>query len=138
MTGQFDDELTLPANGGFIEVKGPLRIDDDPDIDGDITSAVIHFLIVQGQGHDTVTAVGQGHWARPAGEWTAQLPADAGRYPNGTPGSFSADVQNGLARGIGLAIAIKPGDVRNGTFVPPAFQALTWCADFKFVPERAA
>jgi hypothetical protein len=138
MTGQFDDELTLPANGGVIEVRGPLRIDDDPDIDGDIESAVIHFVIVQGQGDDTVTADGQGKWARPDGEWTAKLPADAGKHPDGTPGTFSTDVQNGLARGIGLAIAIKPGEVRNGKFVPPAFQELTWCADFKFVPERAA
>jgi len=135
MTGQFDHELTLPANGGSIEVKGPLRIDDDPDIDGNITSAVVHFLIVQGQGNDTVIAIGQGGWARPAGEWTAQLPANKCTHPDGTPGAFSTAVQNGTARGIGLAIAIKPGEVRNGTFVPPAFQALTWCADFKFVPE---
>ena len=135
MTGQFDHELTLPASGGVIEIRGPLRIDDDPAIDGDIKSAVIHFLIVQGKGNDTVTAIGQGHWARPAGEWTAQLAADAGKRPDDTPGTFSTDVENGTARGIGLAIAIKPGQVVDGAFVPPAFQALTWCADFKFVPE---
>jgi len=137
MTGQFDDELTLPANGGVIEVRGPLKVDDDPDIDRDIKGAVIHFVIVQGQGDDTVTAVGQGHWARPAGEWTAQLPADAGTLPNGDPGTFSTAVQNGTARGIGLAIAMKPGKVLNGKFIPPAFQTLTWCADFKFVPEAS-
>ena len=134
MTGQFDDTLTLPASGS-IEVKGPLQVDDV--IDSDIKSAVIHFLIVQGEGDDAVTAVGQGHWARPASEWTAELPVDAGRLPDDpdTPVTFSTDVQNGTARGIGLAIAIKPGKVRNRTFVPPAIQALTWCAEFKFVPE---
>jgi hypothetical protein len=135
MTGQFDDELTLPADGGVIKVRGPLT-----DIDGDIESAVIHFVIVQGQGDDTVTAVGQGKWEHPNGKWTAELPADAGEHPNGTPGTFSTSVQNGTARGIALAIAIKArkGKVLGGKFVPPAFQGLTWCADFKFVPERAA
>jgi hypothetical protein len=133
MTGQFDHELTLPANGGVIEVRGPLT-----DIDGDIESAKIHFVIVQGQGDNTVTAEGLGHWARPATEWTAELSAAAGKHPDDTPGTFSTDVQNGLARGIGLAIAIKAGKVINGTYVPPAFQQLTWCADFKFVSERGA
>ena len=133
MTGQFDDELTLPANGGVIEVSGPLT-----DIDGDIESAVIRFVIVQGQGDNTVTADGQGRWERPASGWTGQLAADAGKHPNGTDGTFSTNVQNGLARGIALAIAIKAGKVINGTYVPPAFQQLTWCADFKFVPERAS
>jgi hypothetical protein len=133
MTGQFDDELTLPANGGVIQVKGPLI-----DVDGDIESAVIHFVIVQGQGNDTVTAVGQGNWERPAGKWTAELHADAGEHPNGTPGTFSTTVQNGTARGIAMAVAIKArkGKVSNGgKFIPPAFQTLTWCADFKFVPD---
>jgi hypothetical protein len=138
LIGQFDDELTLPADGGIIEVRGPFRVDDDPGIDHDITGAVIHFLLIQGEGNGTVTAIGQGHWERPAAEWTAQLPADAGSHPDQTPGKFSTEVQNGRARGIGLAIAIKAGAVRNGSFIPPSFQALTWCADFKFVREKAA
>jgi hypothetical protein len=131
MTGQFDDTLTLPASGS-IEVQGPLKVDDV--IDGDIEGAVVHFVIVQGQGDDTVTAVGQGSWTRPNGEWTAELPVDAGKLPNGGPGRFSTTVQNGLARGIGFAIAMKPGKVVNGKFIPPAFQTLTWCADFNFIP----
>jgi len=135
MHGQFDDELTLPTNGGMIEVRGPLRVDADPDIDGRIDGAVVHFLIVQGEGDATVTAIGQGHWKRPDAEWTAELPSDAGKLPDESPGTFSTTVDNGRARGIGLAIAIKPGKVDRGSFVPPAFEALTWCADFRFVPD---
>jgi hypothetical protein len=136
--GQFDDTLILPANGGVIDVKGPLKVDDNPEIDGDITGAVIHFLIIQGEGNNTVTAIGQGHWSRPDDKWTAQLPADAGEHPDKSPGMFSTDVQDGRARGIGLAIAIKAGKVKDGAFIPPSFQALTWCADFKFVRDQAA
>lgn len=135
MHGAFVSEITLPANGGSIDVRGPLKVDGDPEIDGGITGAVVHFLIIQGRGNDTVTATGQGHWERPATEWTAALPASAGLLPNNDPGTFSTTVDDGRARGIGLAIAIKPGKVIDGEFVPPAFEALTWCADFKFVPE---
>jgi hypothetical protein len=133
LTGKFDKELVLPE-AGDMTVSGPLIGDGDED------AATVHFLIVQGEGDDTVLAIGQGKWERGGGtkpnpKWSATLPVDAGRHPDGKPGGFRTGK---VARGIGLAIAVKPGSVENGEFDPPSFQALTWCADFKFVEEAGA
>jgi hypothetical protein len=128
VTGRFDKKLTLPA-AGDITVRGPFAGDGDED------AAIVHFLIVQGEGQETVLATGQGSWKKGDQEWSGKVPVDAGRHPDGKHGAFRTDK---IARGIGLAIALQPGKVDNGTFEPPAFQALTWCADFKFEAEQAA
>jgi hypothetical protein len=133
LTGKFDKELVLPKDGDMT-VSGPLIGDGDED------AAIVHFLIVQGEGNDTVLAIGEGRWERGGGpepnpKWSATLPLDKAHHPDGDPGSFRTGK---VARGIGLAIAVKSGSVVNGEFDPPSFQALTWCADFKFVEEAGA
>jgi hypothetical protein len=133
LTGKFDKKLFLPE-AGDMTVRGTLTGDDDED------AATVHFLIVQGEGDDTVLAIGEGKWERGGGpepnpKWSATLSVDAGRHPDGKPGSFRTGE---VARGIGLAIAVKPGSVENGKFDPPSFQTLTWCADFKFTDDAGA
>jgi hypothetical protein len=138
MQGQFKHELTLPAGGGVINVIGPFKVDNEEGIDKDIKRAVVHFLIVQGEGSDTVIGEGQGEWKRGDDDWTGDLRPQDCKHPNGTPGQFSTEVDHGIARGIGLAVAIKAGRVReDGEFDPPSFQTLTWCANFKFVKQQA-
>jgi hypothetical protein len=130
MTGKFDKQLTLPMTGD-IDVKGPFTGD------GDETKAVVHFLIVQsGEGDDppagqTVTVIGRGTWNAGDKKWSGTV-SPTGTLPSGDEGRLHP----GRARGIGLAIAVKPGGLTSDTppkFDAPSFQALTWCADFKFV-----
>jgi hypothetical protein len=133
MHGKFDKKLTLPADpDGQIEVKGPFEGDGDERDD-----AVIHFLIVQG-GEDrqapadqTVTVIGLGSWKKGQKEWSGTAPRK-GRLPSGGDGWL----QTGLARGIGLAIGLKPESLTKDDppkFDPPSYQTLTWCADFQLV-----
>jgi hypothetical protein len=131
MHGRFNKRITLPANGGDIDVRGPFTGD------GDETAAVIHFLIVQG-GEDrhtpadqTVTVIGQGSWVKGDAEWSA-IVSPKGRLPSGDDGWL----QTGLARGIALAIAVKPESLTDDDppkFDAPSYQTLTWCADFQLV-----
>jgi hypothetical protein len=37
-----------------------------------------------------------------------------------------------LARGIALAMVVKPGKLTGSRFDPPMIQALTWWSDFQF------
>lgn len=137
MHGKFNKQLQLPADGD-IDVRGPFTAD------GDETAAVIHFLIVQGdeEGHapadQTVTVIGQGTWRSGQTEWSGMV-SPRGRLPSGDEGWL----RPGLARGIGLAIAVKPESVTDDDppkFDAPSFQTLTWCADFQLVgaPGTAA
>lgn len=138
MQGKFDKQLILP-DAGEIEVRGPFEADaDEP-------SATIHFLIVQ-EGEEvedrhapadqTVTAVGQGTWSRGDKEWTGMV-SPKGRLPNGEDGWLHL----GLARGIGLAVAVKNESLTKDNppkFDPPSYETLTWCADFHLVRPDAA
>lgn len=135
MHGKFDPRLPWPGSGD-VEVRGPFEAD------GDETAAVIHFVIVQpGEGSNapadqTVTAIGQGTWSAPDTEWSGMVHR-TGRLPLGG----TAPLHPGPARGIGLAIAVKPEkltDDRPPRYDAPSFQALTWCADFEFVASEAA
>ena len=131
MLGKFNKRITLPSKGGDIDVRGPFTAD------GDETAAVIHFLIVQGgEDHDspadqTVTVIGQGLWQKGDSEWSATV-SPQGRLPSGGDGWL----HGGLARGIALAVAVKPEgltDDRPPRFDAPSYQTLTWCADFQLV-----
>jgi hypothetical protein len=132
MRGKFDKELVLPAEGAM-EVRGPFTPDEDE------TAAVVHFLIIQG-GEDrsapadqTVTVVGHGAWKKGEKEWSGTA-STKGRLPLGGEGLL----QPGLARGIGLAVAVKPERLTDDSppkFDPPSYQTLTWCADFQLVGE---
>jgi hypothetical protein len=128
MHGRFNKRMTLPATGD-IDVRGPFTAD------GDETAAVVHFLIVQG-GEDrdtpadqTVTVIGQGAWKTGEAEWSGSV-SPKGRLPSGDDGWL----QPGLARGIGLAVAVKPEGLTDDNpprFDAPSYQTLTWCADFQ-------
>ena len=130
MHGKFNKQLTLPASGD-IDVRGPFTPDYDE------KEAIVHFLLIQG-GEDhkspadqTVTVIGQGRWTEGEAEWSGMV-SPKGRLPSGAEGWLHP----GLARGIGLAIAVKPETLTDDSppkFDPPSFQALTWCADFHFV-----
>jgi hypothetical protein len=131
MTGRFNKRITLPPKGGDIDVRGPFTGD------GDETAAVIHFLIVQGgEEHNspadqTVTVIGQGSWENGDSEWSGTV-SPQGRLPSGGNGWLHP----GLARGIALAVAIKPESLTDDDppkFDAPSYQTLTWCADFQLV-----
>jgi hypothetical protein len=124
--GKFDRELPLPKEGP-IPVKGPF----DPQ-DSEVDSARVLFLIVQGDDADAVIVNGEGTWNRAKGtEWSGTAP----RSGPHAGGHGTGSLQLGLARGIAVSIVIKPGNVFDGgrKFDPPSIEALTWCADFKFV-----
>jgi hypothetical protein len=133
MHGKFDKQLTLPDEGEM-EVRGPFTPDEDE------TAAIVHFLIIQG-GEDrrapadqTVTVAGQGAWKQGETEWSGTV-STKGRLPLGGEGWL----QPGLARGIGLAVAVKPERLTDDSppkFDPPSYQTLTWCADFQLVEGR--
>jgi len=126
--GKFNRELDLPSSGR-VTIKGPF----DPQ-DSRVESAKILFLIVQGDGATTLTADGEGTWNKPSDEWSGTIEL-TGKHPGGGTGPFVY----GRARGIALSIVTKPGKVLDdGEFDPPAFEALTWCANFKFVDPNAA
>jgi hypothetical protein len=124
--GKFDRELPLPRQGR-IPVKGPFNPQDRR-----VDSARVLFLIVQGEGEDTVIVNGEGTWNRANGsEWSGTAPR---RGPH-AGGHGTGPLRLGLARGIAVSMVIKPGKVfdRGRKFDPPTIETLTWCADFKFV-----
>ena len=132
MHGKFAKTMTLPEQGD-IDVSGPFTAD------GDETEVTVHFLIVQGDEEDptkagqTVTVSGAGTW-NGGNDWTGTAPRK-GTLPDGSEGSL----QPGLARGIGFAVAVKRAGLTDDNpprFDPPAYQSLTWCADFWLVGAR--
>lgn len=131
--GRFDRELELPSRGD-IAVKGPF----DPE-DAEVGTAKVLFLIVQGEGENTVVVDGEGTWRRGENDdkWTGTASREGNRAGGGT-GELYADG----ARGIALSVVMKPGKLFDGgsKFDPPSIEALTWCADFRLVgsPGQAA
>jgi hypothetical protein len=131
MRGQFDPELTLPDDPTKrVTISGPLQEVDPKD-----TEAAVLFLIVQGEGRNALTVQGTGRWRRGSSSndppWSGTVKRE-GKTVVGRP----KKLKTGKARGIGLAIVVKPGNLdESGEFVPPSIEALTWCADFKFVRE---
>ena len=131
--GRFDRRIQLPKQGK-ITIRGPF----DPQ-DNRVEEADVLFLIVQGTGDKSVVAKGLGKWARGQhnNEWIADVGWDWDAA-DGTPGRLGA----GVARGIALAIVVKPGKLDNVTglsdaptviFDPPQIEGVTWCGDFTFV-----
>jgi len=120
--GRFDRTLPLPSSGNFT-VQGPF----DPE--ANVDKALIIFQIVQGEGASTVLVDGAGTWTKGNSEWSGEASPD-GAHPDGSAGQL----QRGRARGIALAVVIKPGQLfdNNTRFDPPAIETLTWCADFTF------
>jgi hypothetical protein len=125
VTGMFHRQLPLPPTGD-IPVAGPFT----PDRGEKAKAAKVLFLIVQGNGPNAVTVEGEGRWiAGGANEWTGKV-----KRRGALPGGASASLTQGLARGIAMAIVVKPGRLTGGRrFDPPTIQALTWCSDFEFV-----
>lgn len=124
--GKFDRELPLPPQGP-VPIKGPFD-PQDPAVD----AARVLFLIVQGDGKDTVVVDGEGTWHRTGGDdWSGTVPRTGPRVG----GNGERTLEPGLARGIALSVVIKPGEVFDGgrRFEPPAIETLTWCANFHFV-----
>jgi hypothetical protein len=125
-TGRFDRELPLPSSGR-ITIKGPFNPQDNK-VDG----AKVLFLVVQGEGEDAVIVDGEGTWERANGnEWSGTI----ARRGTHVGGEGTGPLTLGLARGIALSVVIKPGKTfdHGRRFDPPTIEALTWCADFKFV-----
>jgi hypothetical protein len=119
--GKFSSPVALPS-AGRVTVTGPF----DPD-DPEVNFARVLFLVIQGNGPNTVVVPGQGWWSRGNGDWSGDI------QRNGVAdlGPSTADLQTGVARGIAVSIVIKPGKVLpDDTFDPPSIEALTWCADF--------
>jgi hypothetical protein len=124
--GKFDRKMPLPRQGR-IPIKGPFNPQDQA-VDG----AKVLFLIVQGEGGDSVIVNGEGTWERSKGTgWSGTAPRSGPR----AGGHGTGTLKLGLARGIALSVVIKPGKVfdRGRRFDPPMIEALTWCADFEFV-----
>lgn len=124
--GRFDREIPLPRQGR-IQITGPFN-PQDPGVD----AAKVLFLIVQGEGKNAVIVEGEGTWARGGGgDWSGMAP----RSGPLVGGEGTGRLQTGLARGIALSLVIKPGKVfdRGRKFDPPTIEALTWCADFRFI-----
>ena len=124
--GRFDRRLPLPRQGR-IPIKGPFNPQDRA-----VDAARVQFLIVQGEDENAVIVNGEGSWHRARGnDWRGQ-PLEAGLAFRATERERFG---RGLARGIALAVVIKPGKVfdRGRRFDPPSIESLTWCADFHFV-----
>jgi hypothetical protein len=126
--GQFDSPIKLPRDPAErVRISGPLR-----DVDPKDTEAKVLFLIVQGEGNDAVTVQGEGSWTRGSSNrprpWRGSVKREGKKI-----GGKTGRLKKGLARGIGLAIVVKDGELTpGGEFVPPSIEALTWCADFRF------
>jgi hypothetical protein len=142
--GRFDRKIELPAQGGFT-VGGPFD-PEDPKVD----EADVLFLIVQGEGADSTVVKGIGKWKRGQhnNRWVAEQVDRQGKKPNGDPNDLYAGK---VARGIALALVIRPGKLFKGdaelqdaaaiqdahqadpaavVFDPPQIEDVTWCADF--------
>lgn len=128
MRGQFDSPIKLPRNPEErVRISGPLK-----DVDPKDTQAKVLFLIVQGENKDAVTVQGEGSWTRGSSNrprpWRGTV-----KREGKTVGGKTVRLKKGLARGIGVAIVVKDGELTpDGHFVPPSIEALTWCADFRF------
>ena len=120
--GRFDRELPLPPQG-LIPIKGRF----DPQ-DPEVNAARVLFLIVQGDGEDAVIVNGEGTWHRPNDKWSGKAPRTGPCVGGGT-----GALQKGRARGIALAIVIKPAMFLDGKVEWPAIETLMWCANFRFV-----
>lgn len=125
-TGRFDRELPLPSSG-LVTIQGPFNPQDSK-----VNGARVLFLVVQGEGKNAVIVNGEGTWNRANGN---QWSGTADRHGKYVGGSGTGELQLGLARGIALSVVIKPGKTfdQGRKFDPPTIEALTWCADFKFV-----
>jgi hypothetical protein len=124
--GRFDRRLPLPTRGP-IPIKGPFNPQDRL-----VDAAKVLFLIVQGEDQNAVIVNGEGTWHRARGkDWSGTAPRRGPRVG----GHGTGTLRQGLARGIALAVVIKPGKVFDGghKFEPPSIETLTWCADFHFV-----
>ncbi len=124
--GRFDRRLPLPRQGR-IPIKGPFNPQDRA-----VDAARVQFLIVQGEDENAVIVNGEGSWHRARGnDWRGTAPRSGPRVS----GHGTGTLRPGLARGIALAVVIKPGKVfdRGRRFDPPSIETLTWCADFYFV-----
>ena len=134
--GRFDRRI--PLQGDTVMVRGPF----DPE-DHEVDEAHVLFLVIQGKGASTTVVKGLGRWERGKNEddWMGNVSV-TGKKPDGT----DLDLQQGLARGIALAIVVRPGKLfrddslpSEGTqsgpniiFDPPQVEGVTWCADFVF------
>ncbi len=124
MNGMFHRILPL-GSAGKVAIAGKFT----PDRNEKAQVAKVLFLVVQGNGPNAVTVEGEGQWvAGGPNEWTGKV-SRTGPLAGGGTGSL---VQ-GFARGIALAIVVKPGKLTGSRFDPPTIQALTWCSDFEFV-----
>jgi hypothetical protein len=124
--GRFDRRLPLPSQGP-VTIKGPFNPQDRT-----VDAAKVLFLIVQGEDADAVVVNGEGTWDRARGnEWRGTVPRRGPRVGGGG----TRALEPGLARGIALSVLIKPGKAFDGgrRFDPPMIEALTWCANFRFV-----
>lgn len=140
--GRFDRRIPLPSSDP-LTVTGPF----DPE-DHEVDDASVQFLIIQGQGANSVVAKGVGEWLRGQNgdKWKGAVPL-MGVKPNGSPGALT----QGIARGIALAIVVRPGklyqddalgleEMPSGAtqtgptmiFDPPQVEGVTWCSNFLF------
>ena len=120
--GRFDREPPLPPQG-LIPIKGWF----DPQ-DLEVKAGRVLFLIAQGNDEDAVTVNGEGTWDSPNDKWSGKAPRTGPRVGGGT-----GALQKGHARGIALAIVIKPPWSSTAEVEWPAIETVTWCASFQFV-----
>jgi hypothetical protein len=118
----------------------------DPE-DHRVEDANVIFLIVQGKGKDSAVVKGVGKWIRGENDdkWVSEAFSRKGTLPNGS----QRDLRSGeIARGIALALVIRPGSLSEAlgfpsedgsqsggpteVFDPPQIEGVTWCADFMF------
>ena len=131
MRGQFDSPVELPNDPDeLIQISGPL-LDVGPRAD----RATVHFLIVQGEGEDSVIVSGEGTWTQGPHEtpWTGTV-GRVGKRAGGGDGTL----EEGAARGIAVAVAIKDGELLGREFVPPSIETLTWCVNITFAQGSTA
>ncbi|HKD32924.1 MAG TPA: hypothetical protein VKB73_05585 [Gaiellaceae bacterium] len=132
--GRFDRRIPLPS-GDTVQVRGPF----DPE-DHEVNEGHVLYLVIQGSGADSVVCKGLGLWQRGENndDWMGQM-SRWGEKPDGGSG----EIQTGVARGIALAVVVRPGklfrdDAPGSTsgptmiFDPPQVEGVTWCADFTF------
>jgi hypothetical protein len=137
--GRFDRRI--PLMGDPLTIEGPF----DPE-DHEVDDAHVLFLIIQGQGANSVVARGLGVWLRGKNgdKWQGAVPV-TGKKPDGS----DAPLQTGMARGIALAVVARPGKLYQDdalsleempagatatgptmVFDPPQVEGVTWCSNF--------
>ncbi|HEY6837054.1 MAG TPA: hypothetical protein VI142_11480 [Gaiellaceae bacterium] len=137
-------ERRIPLTGDPLTVGGPF----DPE-DHEVDEADVLFLIIQGRGANSVVAKGRGLWQRGQHDdnWEG-VTSVTGEKPDGSAGQLTP----GMARGIALAVVVRPGklfqddalaaqeaaEAGSGPtgptliFDPPQVEGVTWCANFLF------